>query len=816
MPRPLETMEVTNLLSTAFVDYAAAVNYHRAFPDCRDGLKPVQRCLLLACHRMGLTGTGPKTMTKIQAVASEVSGKYHPHGDSAAADALYKLGQDWVMRYPMVLAEGNFGSPDEEPSAPRYPTTGLSQVGKFVIGDELNEEIIAHRPNYDGHHMIPTYMPSPFPNLLCNGQTGIGSAMAFTSISHNLGEVAAVIKTVAKYPNTTTDRILKLMPGPDLPTGGIIFRFAPNGNDAIRDYYETGKGTITIRGRLHRVGDTKSGNIKLIITEVPYGVGREALVKDISDRQDEFDEIVQVTNLSSDVTRIEIEIRRDADPDVVTKKLYDRTRLQTTFSINNSFVEVDTGNPTIRTMSIRDMVDAYIRHRLATILRRCQVRAEHISDRIHVLEGFLKALKAIRKVIGIVTNSDKDDSLLQELMDKVKLTERQADAILSMQLRSFTKMATDKVERELTKLRVELADLAIIINDENARIDEMCRELDNIVAKVGDDRRSVIVESSPNDAAADAAVADDRSLLIISDTNTIKRCATYEASHNTLTGSPTLRRDQAARTQAFLLVSPSDRVAIVDEMGQLYSFDASEVPFAPIDEHGELLSNICGITNRPVGLMVLPLSEPDKHCLLTISDLGFVKRTPVTAFVNRRPSGMRAVSPNGGENIIHTSITDGGASILLASSGNRVVRFAETDVNPQGVSARGVRGIRLDAGETISGCGVIPSGSTSVEVVAATALGRFRRCDVTAIRKTARDTRGFKLFSTIAADDHIVGVTVVRYGQVIKYQTVLRRPGIIDPSTIPQTAEADRGKETVNVKKSNPLSDIEGFDADVT
>ena len=690
-------------------------------------------------------------------------------------------------------------------------------MGKFVIGDDLNDEIIPHRPNYNDQHMIPVYMPSPFPNLLCNGQQGIGSAMAFTSISHNLTEVAQVIRTVARHPNTTTDRILKLMPGPDLPTGGIIFRLTPNGTDAIRDYYETGRGTLTIRGRLHRVGDAKSGNIKLIITEVPYGIGREALVRDITDRQDEFEEIVQVTNLSSDVTRIEIEIRRDADPDAVTRRLYDRTRLQTTISVNNSFVEVDTGNPTIRTMSIRDMVDAYIRHRLATILRRCQVRGQVISDRIHVLEGFLRALKAIRKVVDIVTNSDRDESLLQELMDRVKLTERQAEAILSMQLRSFTRMATDKVERELTRLQSEMAELAILIGDEGARIDEMCRELDNIVSKVGDDRRSIIVDSSPNDAAAEAAVSDDRSMLIISDTATVKRCATYEASHNTSTGSPTLRRDQAIHAQAFVLVSPGDRVAIVDETGQLYSFDASEVPFAPIDEHGGPLPEVCGLNHghQAVGLMALPLSEPEKHFLLTISDHGYVKRTPVTAFVNRRPSGMRAASPNDGENIIHASITNGGESIILASSGNRVVRFAETEVNPQGVTARGVRGIRLDDGEILCGCGTIPSGSMTVDVVAATTRGRFRRCDAAAVRRTARDARGFKILSAIAAGDRLAGVAVIRPGQVVKYTTILMRSGIVDPAAIPQSTVADGGREIVSVKASNPISGICGFDADV-
>jgi len=799
-------IDVTDILGKAFVEYSAAVNFHRAFPDCRDGLKPVQRCILFAMHKMGLVGVSNKTMTKVQAVAAEVSGKYHPHGDSAAADALYKLGQDWVMRYPLVIAEGNFGSPDEAPSAPRYPETALSAVGKYVVGKDLS--VCHHRPNYNNQYQIPIYMPSPFPNLLCNGQQGIGSAMAFQSISHNLGEVVDVIKSVAKNPKITVDQILKLMPGPDLPTGGIIFQKNTSEIDGIRSYYETGKGTIIVRGKIHKVCDDKPGSIKLVVTEVPYGVGPEQFVEDINKHRDEFEDIAQVINLSSNTTCIEISLNKNADVDNVIERLYQRTRLQINFSINNTFIDRDENTQSIHPMSIRDMVDVYIRHRLSVILSRSKVRASLIDERIHVLDGLLVALNNIVDVVNIITNSSNVSSAQKNLKKHIKISTLQADAILAMQLQVFTKLSSKKLRDELKKLQEEKRELDLLITDKNIRITTLCRELDEIVTTCGDARRTTIINSAPQAVHEDQTMTDQ--LVITISNRYIKKSPAFDVTINKVTGTPTLTREQALQHDHFLCASPDDRIGIVDSTGQLYAFDASEVPLCSINDQGVMLSDVCSLPseNLIAGLIILPISKSDTNFLLTISDQGFVKKTSMNNFVNRRPSGMRAVSPKKEEKIIFAAITDGNSTITMVSNKNKVCKISESGINSQGVNARGVRGIKLNVEATLCGCGITPFDILTDSIVVATAHGDFCRYDVNEVKETSRGTQGSKIFSSIKTDDYIISAAIVSYEQMIKYHTDKNKTGLIDPSVI-KLSKKDKvisSKQKIYISKITSLN----------
>jgi len=799
-------VDITEILGEGFVAYSTAVNFGRSFLDSRDGLKVVQRCILWACHRLGVVDEDH--MAIVQRIASEVSGKYHPHGDAAAADALYKLGQDWVMRYPMIVPEGDFGGPDDPPSAPRYPKAALSEVGRLVVlSAETDDEIIEFRPNYDETDRIPAFLPSVFPNLICNGQMGVGSARAFTSVPHNLREAAAAIKLVARDPSVSTQRILKAMPGPDFPTGGIVFRLNSSGEDGISSYYETGKGTVVVRARVHKVGDPKSGGTKLVVTEMPYGVGREQFIEDVRKRADEFEDIVSVVNLSSEATRIEIELKNDADPADVLARLFVRTRLQVNVSVDDSFVDMCGASPVIRTMPMREMIASYVSHRIGMVVARSRATLARHESRLHIVEGLHKAARSIKRVIEIVRASKSRSEASDALMAQLKLSERQAAAILDMRISSLTRLATDELEAEQEKLSTESKALRNMLANPSEQVEIVCKEIDDVAAKVGDDRRTTIVDGGPADVVADDG--DGGQILILSDVRTIKRCSLHEFGRSQ-GGSFGFDRTSAIRTERCVEVSTSDRILIVDDRGQIYGIDATEVPFSAPDDLGSNIREICGIESdsRVVGVFSGDVRAFQGKHLVTMTSGGFVKRTRLETFSNRRPSGMRAVSPLDGERIIFAEVTEEDCTIVAVSAGNKACRFEESGVRPMGVEARGVRAINLDDGDEVVGAAVIPASGAQPDLVLVTVNGKVWRSQTSQLRLSRRDTRGVKLLSSLDGDDRVVGAVAVLPNTWIRYVTTLGRANVVDPWAIQRSRSSDAGKQAIDVKGAAKVSRI--------
>lgn len=798
-------VDIAETLGEGFVAYSTAVNFGRSFLDDRDGLKVVQRCILWACHRLGLVDENH--MAIVARIAAEVSGKYHPHGDAAAADALYKLGQDWVMRYPLILPEGDFGGPDDNPSAYRYPKAGLSEVGRLVaLSSEMGDGVIDFGPNYDETDRVPIFLPSLFPNLLCNGQMGVGSARAFTSVPHNLIEVAAAIKLVARDPSASTKRILRAMPGPDFPTGGIAFRINSAGEDGVASYYETGKGTIVVRARVHKVGDPKSGGTKLVVTEMPYGVGREQFIEDVRKRADEFEDIASIVNLSGEGTRIEIELKNGTDASKVLSRLFARTRLQVNVSVDNSFVNIRGDHPSIDTRSMREMVGDYVSHRIEMIVRRSTVALEKHEDRLHVLDGLHKAARAIKRVVDIVRSSKGRSEAASALMDQLKLTQRQADAILDMRIASLTRLATDEIDAERRRLEAECETLRSILSDPQERIELLCREIDEVCSMVGDDRRTTIVDGGPGDEVEDEV--DGGQVLIVSGVRTIKRCSLHEFDISS-SGGFGLDRTSASKTERCIVVSPSDRVLIIDHTGQLYGFDATEVPFAAPDDIGTNLRDVCGIGDdgRIVGLFAGDPRSFGDLLLVTMTSGGFVKRTKLDAFSNRRPSGMRAASPTDGERIVSAEVYSGDATLVVLTASNRACRFDASSIRPMGVEARGVRAINVPDADVV-GCVVIPGSGMQPDLVAVTSSGRIWRGDASKISLSRRDTKGSKLLSSLSGDDLIVGVATIVPGTFIRYVTNLGRANVVDPWAIRRASGSDRGTQAIDVKGSSRVASI--------
>ena len=798
-------MDIAETLGEGFVAYSTAVNFGRSFLDDRDGLKVVQRCILWACHRLGLVDENH--MAIVARIAAEVSGKYHPHGDAAAADALYKLGQDWVMRYPLILPEGDFGGPDDSPSAYRYPKAGLSEVGRLVVlVSEMDDGVVEFGPNYDETDRVPIFLPSLFPNLLCNGQMGVGSARAFTSIPHNVVEAAAAIKLVARDPSASTKRILRVMPGPDFPTGGIAFRVNSSGEDGIASYYETGKGTVVVRARVHKVGDPKSGGTKLVVTEMPYGVGREQFIEDVKKRADEFEHIVSIINLSGEGTRIEIELKNGTDASQVLSRLFARTRLQVNVSVDNSFVNVRGDHPSISTRSMREMLGDYVSHRIDMIVRRSTVTLEKHEERLHVLDGLHKAARSIKRVIDIVRASKVRSEAASSLMTQLGITQRQADAILDMRISSLTRLAADEIESERKRLDEECKKLRSILSDPAEQVEVLCREIDEVCSRVGDDRRTTIVDGAPGEEVEDET--NGGQVLIISAVRTIKRCSLHEFGVST-SGTFGLDRTSASKVERAIQVSPSDRVLIVDDAGQLYGFDATEVPFAAPDDVGINLRDVCGVGDDGdiVGVFAGDVGSFGDLMLVTMTSGGFVKRTRLDAFSNRRPSGMRAVSPIDGERVVAAEFSSDDATIVVLSESNKACRFEVSTVRPMGVEARGVRAINLPDGGVI-GCVLVPNSGMQPDLVAVTAAGRVWRGDVSKVPLSRRDTRGAKLLSSLQDDDRIVGIAAVVPGNGIRYVTNLGRANVVDPWAIRRAGGSDRGTQAIDVKGSSRVARI--------
>ena len=690
-------VNIEDEMKQSYMDYAMSVIVGRALPDIRDGLKPVQRRILYAMFREGLTAA--KKHSKCAGVVGEVLKKYHPHGDLAVYDALVRLAQDWNLRYPLVDGQGNFGSIDgDPPAAYRYTECRMTDIAERLLAD-IDKDTVDYIANFDDTTAEPLVLPSLIPNLLVNGADGIAVGMATHLPPHNLGEVVNAIITLIKEPATTLNDLMRLVPGPDFPTGGII-----HGRDSIISAYRDGKGIIQLRAKTS-VEILKSGSREveaIVITEIPYQVNKSRLLERIAEMVNER-EIEGISKIRDESDRqgmrIVLETKRDATPEIVLNQLYKGTPLQTSFGIITLAI-VD-GKPVI--CSLADMLRHFIDFRRDVITRRTQFELRKAKERLHILEGYRIALLNLDEVIQLIRQSQSPSEARETLCARFELDEKQSQAILDLRLQKLTGMERLAIEKEHEELSLEIARLLEILADVR-KIDQIIvTELEDIKSRYSDKRRTIILEKG-TDIAVEDLIEDEEMIVSISHEGYIKRTKASEFRAQKRGGrgvaGAAVKRDDfiehvfSASTLSYLL--------IFTNLGRLYWQKVYGLPEGGRAARGRALVNLLHTRQDESIAAILPVRDfvENRYVFLATRN-GMVKKIDLMEFSRVRKGGIIATSLSPEDALIGAGITGGDDEIILAMSSGMAIRFRESQVRPMGRGARGVTGVRLDAGDAV-------------------------------------------------------------------------------------------------------------------
>ncbi len=705
-------IDVSSEMQSSFLEYAYSVIYARALPDARDGLKPVQRRILFSMDEMNLRPD--RGHVKCARVVGQVMGLYHPHGDTAIYDALVRLAQDWTMRLPLIDGHGNFGSPDAGPAAMRYTECRMDHPA-LAMTDELDQDTVDFKPNYDGKETEPVVLPAAFPNLLVNGTTGIAVGMATNIPPHNLIEVVQALRHLLKHPNASLDTLMKFIPGPDLPTGGRI-----TGLGGIADAYATGKGSFKIRAtaRIEKVTPRRQG---IVVTELPYNTGTEKIIEQIknlvtSKKLTGIADVKDLADLTSG-TRLVIEIKNGFNPEAVLEQLYRLTKLEDSFSINA--VALVEGQP--RTMSLHDMLTVYLEHRLQVTLRRTTFNRNKAADRLHLVEGLLIAILDIDDVIAIIRGSDDAAAARAKLIEAFELTETQATYILDMQLRRLTKFSRIELESERTELMERIAALNEIIENDDKLRAVVNDELAEVAKKFGTPRRTVLLESSGQPATAKNAtpleIADAPCWLLLSATGLVARVDTE---------SPLPERTARAKHDLLRSVirgTSRGDFGVVTSTGRLIRMNAVDLPTVPLTANAPNLqggTRVGDLISLERGEQVLCLTslDPDSPGLALGTARGVVKR--VKPEILNRDSWEVITFKDAKDSLVGAVELDAEVEqhLVFITSDAQLLHFPAAQVTPQGRAGGGVAGIKLSARAAVLFFGAVTVDSGQVVTIA--------------------------------------------------------------------------------------------------
>lgn len=698
--KSLELKTVEDVMEDSFLKYSMSVIIERALPDVRDGLKPVHRRILFSMEKNGWR-PGTK-FTKSARIVGDVMGKYHPHGDSAIYDSMVRLAQEWAMRYMLVDGQGNFGSMDGDPAAAsRYTEARMGKVGSELLVD-LDKDTVDFRDNYDGEEREPSVLPAKVPNLLLNGQIGIAVGMATNIPPHNLSElVDATIHLIDKGEEATLDELLQFVKGPDFPTGGIVY-----GGDPLRQAYATGRGGITIRA-VADIEETKKGKHQIVVTEMPYAVNKATLIERMADLVKEK-KLVGISDIRDESARgkvrLVIELRKDAYPKKVLNQLYKLTALQTSFHYN-MLALVDGIQP--RILGLEDILSEYIKHRQVVVRRRTEFELKKAKDRAHILEGLSIALDHIDEVIRIIRASQTTDEAQKNLIEKFKLSEIQAKAILAMQLRSLAGLERQKIEDELAALRELIAKLEAILADEQEILKIIKSELLEMKEKYGDERRTKIIGHELGKFSDEELIPDEDVVVLLTTENYIKRSLVSEYRRQNRGGKG--RRGMSTKDQDVIahLVTASthDWLLFFTNKGRVFRIKTYEVPAASLAAKGVAAVNLLQLQpeEKITSIIKLEKGQQDEGFLFMATTQGTVKKTPLKEYSNIRTNGLIAIKLDDGDELRWIQRSTGDDEVIMSTSFGQAIRFEESDARPMGRSARGVRGIRLRPGDKLVG-----------------------------------------------------------------------------------------------------------------
>ncbi|MBR7176652.1 MAG: DNA gyrase subunit A [Clostridia bacterium] len=728
----VKTIKMEEEMKRSFIAYAMAVNVSRAIPDVRDGLKPVHRRILYAMGELNLYNDKP--YRKCARIVGDVLGKYHPHGDSAVYEALVRLAQDFSIRCPLVDGQGNFGSVDGDPAAAqRYTEARLSKIAGEMLR-EIDKNTVDFYPNFDNTLMQPTVLPSRFPNLLVNGADGIAVGMATNIPPHNLGEVIDGTIAVMQNPDITVEELMKYIPAPDFPTGGIIM-----GRMGIRNAYKTGKGSILVRAKTEI--EEHAGRYRIIVTELPYQVNKAKLVETVADMvKDKRLEGISDIREESDRhgMRIVFELKRDANPQVVLNMLFKHTQLQVSDGI--TLLALADGEPKI--LSLKEILSYYVAHQVEVVTRRTQYDLEKAEERYHIIEGLVIALDNIDRVIEIIKSSDDRQRAAAALSAEFGLSDRQTNAILEMKLSRLTHLEVENLRGELAQLAETIADLKDILSKPERINTIITEELTVVREKYGAPRATEICTDYSEIDIGDLIDKED---VVISMTHLgyVKRLpvAEYHTQRRGGKGVTAHKPREEDFVERMFITNTHDDVLFFTNRGKVYCIKGYEVPEAERTARGRAIVNILQLDADEKVTAIIPRKEDAEGNLIMATRNGLIKKTSLEEFVSIRKTGKIAISLVEGDELIGVDMTSGNDEILVASHEGKCIRFAEEDVRPMGREAQGVRSIKMDEGDYVVDMAIARG---DVEVLTISENGFGKRSELSDYRLQSRAGKGIK------------------------------------------------------------------------
>lgn len=779
-------VNITEEIETSFLDYAMSVIVSRALPDVRDGLKPVHRRILYGMQELG--NTADKPYKKSARIVGDVMGKYHPHGDSSIYDAMVRMAQDFSYRYMLVDGHGNFGSVDGDGAAAmRYTESRMSKIAMEMLRD-INKDTIDYTDNYDGSEKEPIVLPSRYPNLLVNGAAGIAVGMATNIPPHQLGETIDAVIALSENPAITTEELMEIIPGPDFPTGGLIL-----GRSGIRRAYETGRGSIIIRAKVE-IEQKPNGKETILIHELPYQVNKAKLIEKIAElvRDKKIDGI---TNLRDESDRrgmrVVIEVRKDANANVVLNNLYKQTAMQSSFGIN--MLSLVNGQPKV--LGLKEMLYHYLEHQKVIIRRRTEFDLRKAEDRAHILEGLRIALDHIDEIIAIIRGSRSGEEAKPQLMERFNLSERQAQAILDMRLVRLSGLEREKIEAEYQELQILIAELKAILADEAKIVDIIRTEILELKERFNDTRRTEITSGGLEMIEDEDLIPVENSVVTLTHNGYIKRLAanTYRSQKRGGRGVQGMGTNEDDFVEHLMNTSTHDTILFFTSKGKVFRAKGYEIPEFGRTAKGLPIVNLLNIEKgEKVTAMIRVASFDEDAYFIFTTKTGITKRTPVSQFANIRTNGLIAISLREDDDLISVRLTDGHKQVIIGTRDGMLVRFQEDDIRSMGRTAGGVRGIKLRDGDEVVGMEIVEPGQ---EILVVTQKGYGKRTSEEDYRLQSRGGVGLKTIQITDKNGPMVAVKTVDGSEDLMLITIngmLIRMDVNDISLIGRSTQGVR------------------------
>ena len=746
------SIDIAAEMKTSFIDYAMSVIISRAIPDLRDGLKPVHRRILFAMHETG--NTHDKPYRKSARPVGDVMGQYHPHGDSAIYDALVRMAQSFSMSLPLLDGQGNFGSMDgDNPAAMRYTEVRMAPPAQYMLAD-IDKDTVDFQDNYDGKQQEPSVLPARFPNMLVNGAAGIAVGMATNIPPHNLGEVIDGTILLIDNPEATIDELHERIKGPDFPTGGTVY-----GLNAVREFYQTGRGKIKVRGKAE-IEEDDNGKARIIITEIPYALNKTLLIQKMVHlvRDKKLEGISDIRDESGkEGIRLVIELKRNAVPNVLLNNIYKHTQMESTFG--GIMLAIDKGKP--RVMNLKESLQCFIDHRFEVITRRTQFDLDKAKARAHILEGYLLAMDNMDEVVRIIRDSKNREEAQERLIEKFAFSEIQAKAILDMRLYQLTGLERDKIEAEYAELMKLIEYLEDLLAHPEKIYGVIKDDLEQIRAKYGDIRRT---ELSIDEGEIDIEdlIADEPCVITLSNTGYIKRVPTdtYRQQRRGGKGVVGMGTKDEDFVEHIFSASTHDYLLCFTEAGRMYWLKAYYVPEGTRQSRGRSLANVLQMAQdeRLAAILCVRELDDDSHNLIMATRKGVVKKTILSAYKNVRVAGINAINIDEDDQLIGVKLTNGDDQIILSMRNGKAIRFNEKDARAMGRVARGVRGVRLEGDDEVVTVEIVDNEAT---MMAITENGYGKRTSFDEYRTQTRGGKGIISIQTTERNGKVVSAHAV-------------------------------------------------------